>query len=176
MSPSKNSQRSFEFFINSYEIKDIPPKYIEKLKKCLTDTLSETLEGKAVLFAFQNKSAQSADRKRLAEILVAHAQNKANDLRISSFNFKLLALSISALFPAENCLTYYIPQVNLGSGKKICPKGRLYEKYQNKLKVFKKNGILLKTNPKEAEALEGSQPDSETGKSFSFYDQSFFQK
>lgn len=74
--------------------------------------------------------------------------NKNNPLililipRIPSNTFKYWANEIVKNFPTENCEIYFIPYQKDFQGRPISAKGKLWDKYINKRRLYRKIGIL----------------------------------
>ncbi|CAH0389746.1 unnamed protein product [Bemisia tabaci] len=109
----------------------------QELTEYLTELLRKSLDGQAVLSAYEQGAFNNTMRCMLTEILVNHEMNNSITNRISGEKFRYMALAITSVFPSESALIYYVPHVNLGRGKKMSPRGRLFEKYQRKMRVYR---------------------------------------
>lgn len=104
----------------------------------LESLLSADVIGQALVQKSKCKSLTNADRDRISDIVVTHCLNKYK--KMDHEQFDVLAGNIVKLFSNEKKSTYFIPPIkksNSSRQKSERARGKLVEKYRNKLHLLK---------------------------------------
>lgn len=114
-----------EFVVTSVDVKAI---------------LSNDFVGNALLLKGLNRILSNSDRDRIADILISAFLNTYKG-RLNHQHFRIIAQKIATLIPGEKVTTYFVEPIK----KKDSPRkhseparGKLIEKYRNKLHLIKK--------------------------------------
>ncbi|CAH0382054.1 unnamed protein product [Bemisia tabaci] len=142
-------------YIEDYDVTKLPEKEKEERIKYITDILETTLDGKTVLRSKEIDRFDDVMRKYLVDCIINHELKTSSNIRILPDKFKYLATAIKIFFPSESPYVYYTPGVSLGKGKKINPRGKLFETYSRKRRVFTSHGLCETSRRKgEAEVID----------------------
>ncbi|CAH0389131.1 unnamed protein product [Bemisia tabaci] len=141
--------------IDTYELGNASPAEVKELQDFISEVLDASLDGKYVKDAFKKHVVTGKIREMLQTILITHIQNSCVNHKITPNKFKYLALAVSAAFPGESKNIYYIPKPpsSKDSKKNIGPKGQLYQKYQYRIKLFKRTGFFEKQSSEKPSVL-----------------------
>lgn len=102
--------------------------------------LSKDLIGQALLQKGNTKNLTNSDRDKISDILVTSLLNSFSG-KLSADHFKIISEKLVTLFPNEKQSTYYIAAIlkkNSFRNKSEAARGKLVEKYRNKLHLLKK--------------------------------------
>nr|XP_018907812.1 PREDICTED: uncharacterized protein LOC109037544 [Bemisia tabaci] len=156
----------------SQNIQQDPPARQEKIlsitsSASLNDALKKYDKGKLVLKAYEK--SQCLEKKfslMLCDIILLHEFDGNPNTYLSTKQFASLTKSITELFPNEKAESYFIPNRTV-NGSMVRARGRLLDKYENRLKAFRGVGLIgsrrQKTSaqvPLETSAVAGPEQAS----------------
>ncbi|KAL0105551.1 hypothetical protein PUN28_016913 [Cardiocondyla obscurior] len=109
----------------------------------------------------KNKSLTRYCRMKIVDIVLTHLLNE--NITLKNDDFEYLATEIVKLFPTENIATYYVPPIPKKAsrvGKSIISRGKLVDKYRNKICALNvinewKGSHLNDNTPEHTESDEG---------------------
>lgn len=131
----------------SQNIQQDPPARQEKIlsitsSASLNDALKKYDKGKLVLKAYEK--SQCLEKKfslMLCDIILLHEFDGNPNTYLSTKQFASLTKSITELFPNEKAESYFIPNRTV-NGSMVRARGRLLDKYENRLKAFRGVGLI----------------------------------
>ncbi|KAB0803135.1 hypothetical protein PPYR_00105 [Photinus pyralis] len=130
----------------------------------LKNLLSGSAVGKALLSWYDIKGGFDSTRQSyLVDIITTEILNYTTHLKNEDFNF--LSSKIIALFPCETKEAYYLPPIKKRDSRDNKPgvaKGKLVDKFRNKLTFLRESGILpTRSGDKSTEACDDVQERAE---------------
>ncbi|KAL0098934.1 hypothetical protein PUN28_020842 [Cardiocondyla obscurior] len=113
-------------------------------KISVKNILSKNLQGQAIIKSYKlSKFLTRKSRNLIVDIILTELMNEAS--RLTNEDFQHIAEAIVKDFPTENISTYFIPAIpkKLSRvGKSIISRGKLVDKYRNRLRDLKRIDAL----------------------------------
>ncbi|XP_024877873.1 uncharacterized protein LOC112458459 isoform X2 [Temnothorax curvispinosus] len=105
------------------------------------DILKGTSQGRAILKSYEKQKLLSRPcRNNIVDLILSEVLNNIHG-PLRNEDFEALSKEIEELFPTETCHGYYIPPVpkkHSKNNKSITSRGKLVDKYRNKIRDYKK--------------------------------------
>lgn len=127
-------------------------------------TLENDFVGNALLLKGKTKQLSNTDRDRISDILISAFLNEYKD-RLTHHHFRIISNKIVALIPGEKSSTYFVEPIKKKDSarhKSEPARGKLIEKYRNKLHLIKKIG--KEDGPLDNEKNEENSNQTKLGK------------
>ncbi|XP_039309196.1 uncharacterized protein LOC105204400 [Solenopsis invicta] len=105
----------------------------------IKEILYTNVQGKAIVKSYKrSQSLTRQSRNLIVDIILTELLNEGTNLKNDDFQY--IAEEIVKLFPTEVTTTYYIPPISKRVsriGKSIISRGKLVDKYRNKIRILK---------------------------------------
>lgn len=148
-SPLRSSPRLKAKLLNCFE--QTQAKYITS--ENLEEVLNERVGGKVILNYYKKfGKLNHRNQVNLAKYIIDVEWHSSSSYQIDTPRFLELRDAINTLFPTEDPSLFYIPYKNLGNGKKISARGKLYDQYHELRKLMIQSG-QIKSNKIKKQAL-----------------------
>lgn len=106
--------------------------------------LQESVDGDGVIEWFQRHGSLPASKKNILTKLVIHHELKSDRSKIiMPQRFSAMARAITKFFPCETEETYYIPPRKNTLNQTCRAKGKLYNNWLNKRRMFRAENIII---------------------------------
>lgn len=131
--------------------------FIDESKLDVKAILSKDFIGQALLQKGLAKSLNNSERDRLSDILVSHFLNNFQHQKLNFNVFRVLSNNIVKLLPTEKESTYFMPPILKKDSfrqKSEPARGKLIEKYRNKLHLVRTLQKLNSTEGTDADETE----------------------
>lgn len=151
-SPLRSSPRIARLRANTFEQSKVKrTRYITS--ENLQEILNERVVGKAILnYYMKYGKLNHLNQVNLAKFIIDVEWHSSSSRKIDTPRFLELCEAIKALFPTEDPGLFYMPYKNLGNGKKICARGKLYDQYHELRKILIHSG-QVESNRAKRQAL-----------------------